>query len=1046
LEIDGYKIEKLPKDGEIMSVSELPIQKIRADINNYYRIDEEQLIADLILKAKLSPDQSQKVSKLAQNLVRKVRSSPREGKLIESFLAEYSLYSEEGKALLALAEAIPRIPDKFTMNKLIQDQLSSTHWEIHSGHSDTRLVNIATWFFLKVGRVLASKKIHFLINKGLLRKIMYKSMNLLGKQFVIAPTIEQALIVAKKKESLGYRYSFDMLGEAALTQEVSDRYFKAYEHAIDSLNFFIEKNNSVLKRPGISIKLSALYPRYQELQREKVMEYLPFKLLALAQKAKKNNITLTVDAEESERLDLSLDIIEQVFNHPSLEGWEGFGLAIQAYQKRAYFILDWAAELAKNKNRRMMVRLVKGAYWDSEIKKTQMAGLSNYPVFTHKSFTDVSFQACAKKMFDLRELIYSQFATHNAYSAAMLMTLAGEYKDFEFQCLYGMGTELYEQIVQQGIPCRIYAPIGNQEDLLPYLIRRLLENGANSSFVHSISNEKISIETIVADPIEQAIQLIEGKKEIIPLPKDIFLPQRPNSLGFDFTDRKAVYNLKKQFSPIKPAYWQSYPILAKKKSSNKEIRTVVSPQNLNRNIGKVVDADAKDIDWALSQTGLQNWSSKPVVERANCIQLYAKKLEAHKTELLYLLVMEAGKTWQSAVSELREAIDYCYYYSERARHLMEKPAKLQGYTGEVNELSLHPLGTVLCISPWNFPLAIFTGQIVAALLTGNCVIAKPAEQTPLIAAYVVNLMLESGIPSGVIQLLPGRGEEVGASLVQDQRIKGIIFTGSMDTAAAINKSLANRGGSIIPFIAETGGQNAMIVDSSALLEQVAIDVLTSAFESAGQRCSALRVLYIQEEVYEPLIKLIKGAMAELQMGDPLDLKTDIGPVIDKEALISLNDYVKKSDQILYQCPIPESCAAGFFMPPTLIAIDSILSLSKEIFGPVLHVISYKSELLDQVIEDINNIGYGLTLGIQSRIDSTIQHIKQKIKVGNCYVNRNMIGAVVGLQPFGGEGLSGTGPKAGGPYYLLRLCRERTFTLDTTAAGGNVSLMAFFMDE
>lgn len=649
-----------------------------------------------------------------------------------------------------------------------------------------------------------------------------------------------------------------------------------------------------------------------------------------------------------------------------------------------------------------------------------MQGLEEYPVFTRKVFTDVSFQACAKKLLTMTDVIYPQFATHNAYSVAMVLQLVGEYRDFEFQCLHGMGTELYEQIVpatRLGIPCRIYAPVGSHEDLLPYLVRRLLENGANSSFVNRIVDEKAPIASLVEDPVAKARLFLSKINHNIPLPSAIFLPERQNSSGFDFTDRRALAELRSFYGSQDLTHWQARPLLNGREAGQLH-RSVTSPQRTDKPIGQVSEASIEDIDWALKQSvkGFPQWNHRPVKERAALVERYAALLEENQARLMALLCLEAGKTWSDSLAEVREAVDFCRYYAAHALKLMGAPQSLHGYTGELNELSLHGRGTVLCISPWNFPLAIFTGQVVAGLVTGNCVIAKPAEQTPLIAAMAVQLMHEAGIPQGVIQLMPGPGETIGAGLVADLRVKAVVFTGSTQTANLINKTLATRGGEIIPLIAETGGQNAMIVDSSALLEQVIMDVMTSSFGSAGQRCSALRVIYVQEEVYPRFIDLLKGAMAELKMGDPQWLSTDVGPVIDNEALGMLKAHVeqmKKNHEIIYQCRLSDDCQNGYFMPPTAIAIDSINALKKEVFGPVLHVIRYPRKALDKVIDEINGTGYGLTLGIHSRINHTVDYIRQRVRAGNCYVNRNMIGAVVGLQPFGGEGLSGTGPKAGG---------------------------------
>ncbi len=1039
--------------------AQLP-QGTRAEINNAYRIDELTIMTMLIEKAALDSNQVSAIRENATNLVEQVRTERRKSTGIDSFLTEYSLASDEGIALMCLAEALLRVPDNATIDDLIKDKLTKADWKSHRGQSDSFFVNATTWALMLTGKVLTSDSADSLLSKALfklinrsgesvVRKAVDKAMRIMSKQFVTGRTINEALSRSKKKEAIGYRYSYDMLGEAALTTVDAERYFKAYKEAIEAIGASVSPNSNVYQRAGISIKLSALHPRYQESQRKRVMDELPPKLLALAKLAKQFDIALTIDAEESERLDLSLDVIEKVFNDDSLHNWHGFGMAVQSYQKRAFYLLDWIAALARNKNRRIMVRLIKGAYWDSEIKKTQMQGLSEYPVFTRKVFTDVSFQACAKKLLTMTDAIYPQFATHNAYSVAMVLNIAKDYRDFEFQCLHGMGNELYEQIVpanRLGIPCRIYAPVGSHEDLLPYLVRRLLENGANSSFVNRIVDEKAPISTLVEDPVSKANYLLSKINQNIPLPDSLFLPERKNSKGFDFSDRAAVAKLQQLYETMDLGHWQAKPLLAKGKQGGEVDRSASSPQKPERPIGRVNEATAQDIEFALTEAeqAFPNWSRKAVSERSACIERFADLLEENTPELLAMACIEAGKTWGDGISEIREAVDFCRYYAKMAEKLMAQPLSLQGYTGETNELSLHGRGIVLCISPWNFPLAIFTGQVAAALVTGNCVIAKPAEQTSLIATYAVQLMHQAGIPTEVLQLLPGRGETVGAALVADQRIKAVIFTGSTQTAAHINTALAKRGGEIIPLIAETGGQNAMIVDSSALLEQVAIDAVNSAFGSAGQRCSALRVLFVQEEVYPRMIHLLKGAMAELQVGDPRWLSTDIGPVIDNEALAGLKEHVsamQQDNEIIFQTSLSEDCESGYYMPPTAIAIASMDSLKREIFGPILHVIRYKRKNLDQVIDQINNTGYGLTLGIHSRINQTVDYIKNNVHVGNCYVNRNMIGAVVGLQPFGGEGLSGTGPKAGGPYYLLRLCHERTYTVDTTAAGGNASLMS-----
>lgn len=1034
---------------------------LRASINGAYRAPELDVVSMLIDAAELTDQQRQTVRQLAIRLVEQVRAGRKKSVGIDSFLTEYALSSDEGIALMCLAEALLRVPDDATIDSLIKDKIAPADWSSHRGQSDSFFINATTWALMLTGKVLSPEKaesslrrsILTVLNRsgeGVVRVAADKAMRIMSKQFVMGRTIHEALERAKKKEAVGYRYSYDMLGEAALTNEDALRYFKAYTQAIEAIGSHASLSAALNEKPGISIKLSALHPRYQEAQYERVLNELVPKLLSLAELAKKYNIGLTIDAEESERLDLSLDVIEAVFKNKQLDGWNGFGLAVQSYQKRAFYVIDWVAQLARSCGRRMNVRLIKGAYWDSEIKKSQMQGLEDYPVFTRKVFTDVSFQACAKKILTMTDAIYPQFATHNAYSVALIMSLVGSYRDFEFQCLHGMGNELYEQIVpanQFGIPCRIYAPVGSHEDLLPYLVRRLLENGANSSFVNRIVDDKSPIADLVEDPLVKAKQLLSKINQNIPLPASIFLPERKNSKGIDLSNREKLAVLQAETVVLKGNEWRAFPILAAGRDVafvNSE--SVISPQNRNEVIGVVTTATEDEIEYALAaaEKTFPAWRDTPVTVRASCLERFADLLEENMATFLTLACLEAGKTWSDGVAEVREAVDFCRYYAKQAIKMMDEPIKLQGYTGESNILSLHPRGVVLCISPWNFPLAIFTGQVVAALVTGNCVIAKPAEQTPLTAHFAVELMLKAGVMDGAIQCLPGSGSVVGARLVADKRIKAVIFTGSTQTANYINRTLATRGDEIIPLIAETGGQNAMIVDSSALLEQVTLDVLSSAFGSAGQRCSALRVLFVQDEVYPRLVRLLKGAMAELSIGDPRWLVTDVGPVIDEKALAGLKAHVEAMQQrfeLIYQCELPQLCREGYFMPPTAIAIDRIDALEKEIFGPVLHVIRYQRDQLDDVINQINQTGYGLTLGIHSRINHTVEYIRERVHVGNCYVNRNMIGAVVGLQPFGGEGLSGTGPKAGGPNYLYRFCVERTYTVDTTAAGGNASLMS-----
>lgn len=1026
-----------------MLLSSLPeLDDKRQAIIKAYRMDEIACVENLMTEAMLDESASERVSAQAAEWVTEVRKQRLNNHGVDAFLSLYSLSSEEGIALMCLAEALLRVPDKETMDALIRDKLTSPNWKTHLGKSGSMFVNAATWGLMLTGGVLkmdsnesgllnAAKNFFSRSSEPVIRKSVEHAMRIMGKQFVMGRTIDEALERAKANEEIGYRYSYDMLGEAAKTAEDAAGYFTSYSESISAISK-ASANRGPFQGPGISIKLSALHPRYEFAKRERVLKELVPSLLTLAQQAKSANIAMTIDAEESDRLDVSLDVIEAVFLHPSLQGWEGFGLAVQSYQKRAWYVLDWVAALAKRANRRIMVRLIKGAYWDSEIKLAQMAGLKSYPVFTRKCHTDISFQACAKKILDYREFIYPQFATHNAYSAALILeyatTQANNYRDFEFQCLHGMGKELYDQIVPENtlnIPCRIYAPVGSHENLLPYLVRRLLENGANSSFVNQIVHADQSIESLVKAPIDKARALFNKPFSIV-LPENIF-GMRKNSSGVDLSDWSVLKELQEQLEP-----WKNTSI------------------NITKN-------DAESIEKALdtAEKAYEDWNNQGAAFRANILRKAADLLEANQAELMVLAIEEAGKTVPDAVGEIREAVDFCRYYADIAEKELANPLIFTGYTGESNSMTMHGRGVMLCISPWNFPLAIFMGQVAACLVSGNTVLAKPAEQTPSIAARAVELLHEAGVPKEALHLVVGSGRVIGAQLTSDPRVKGVLFTGSTETAQKITQSLANRPGPIVPFVAETGGMNAMIVDSSALLEQVTNDVIISAFGSAGQRCSALRVLFVQEDVYEPLIRLLKGAIAELTIDNPAFLNTDIGPVIDKGAQETLQAHIelmkKEAVFITEACLNPTAINDSalknkYFVNPTVFEISDLSILKREVFGPVLHVIRYKRENLDQIINSINQSGYGLTLGIHSRIGDTVDFIRTRVKVGNCYVNRSMIGAVVGLQPFGGEGLSGTGPKAGGPHYIQRLCVERVLTVNTTAAGGNASLMSLNNDE
>jgi RHH-type proline utilization regulon transcriptional repressor/proline dehydrogenase/delta 1-pyrroline-5-carboxylate dehydrogenase len=1038
-----------------------PLRKAMTDM---YRMDEVQCLQQLLPLATLPETSLQRIKTTAYGLVEKVRAKRLSSTGLDAFLHQYDLSTEEGIALMCIAEALLRIPDKETADRLIQDKVAMANWQEHAGRSHSMFVNAATWGLMLTGRFyqwsgLSEKQmtssLKGLMKRGgdpLIRNAVSYAMKILGKQFVMGRTIEEAVKRAVSLEKQGYRYSYDMLGEAARTEADAERYCQAYHHAIE-VSGRASNGAGVIAGPGVSIKLSALYPRYEFAKRDDVFAHLVPRLLKLAVAAKEQNIGLTIDAEEADRLDLSLDVIEKVFSDPALNGWEGFGLAVQAYQKRALPVIHWLADLSKRYQRRIMIRLIKGAYWDSEIKVSQESGFAGYPVFTRKSNTDVSYLACAKTILDYGPAFYPMFATHNAYSVAAILEMVGVRRDFEFQCLHGMGQPLYDEIVGKepfNHPCRIYAPVGSHEDLLAYLVRRLLENGANSSFVNRIVDASQPIEQLIVDPVAQVEGYVQKTHPGIALPINLYGHSRANSKGLDFSNWQTLSALKEEMQQAVTGKWQAGPIIDGVMRTDAP-QPVRDPADTQRIVGQVTLATAEDVTRALdiATAAEASWDATPVETRAQCLDNMANLMEQHHALLMAMAVREAGKTLPDAVAEVREAVDFCRYYAAQAREHFATPQVMQGPTGELNQLSLHGRGVMCCISPWNFPLAIFLGQVSAALVAGNPVIAKPAEQTALIAALAVQLFHQAGIPPQVLQYLPGRGEVVGAALVADPRVKGVMFTGSTETARSISQSLAHRPGPIVPFIAETGGQNVMIVDSSALPEQIVVDVIRSAFGSAGQRCSALRVLFVQDVVADKVLRMLQGAMAELHVGDPALLVTDIGPVIDEDAKNMLQqhlDVLKREGTLLYQVALPKETQKGFFIPPTAYEIASLSMLKREVFGPILHVIRYSSQQLPEVIDAVNNTGYGLTLGIHSRIQTTVQQIVEGLRVGNTYVNRNMIGAVVGVQPFGGEGLSGTGPKAGGPHYLFRLCTERTLSINTTAAGGNASLMSLVEED
>jgi len=1027
----------------------------RERIRARYLRDEAESLAELLPLARLAPEAAAAVDARARTLVERVRAKQQAHAGMQSFLREYDLSSQEGVLLMCVAEALLRIPDAATADRLIRDKLSQGDWERHVGRNPSLLVNAGTWGMMLTGRLVSLDpssakspatwfaRLAARAGEPVVRLALRQGMRLMAEQFVMGRTIEEALDRSREGEHAAYRHSYDMLGEAALTASDAERYFEAYAAAIDAIAAHGGGRGSgagVFARPGISIKLSALHPRYEFAQRDRVIAELVPRVRALAERACAGEVGVTLDAEEAERLELSLDVFERIFAAPALARWEGLGLAVQAYLKRAPSVVDWLAQLARGRRRRIMVRLVKGAYWDAEVKRAQLQGLAGYPVYTRKCNTDVSYLACAARILAAPDAFYGQFATHNAHTVATILERAAGRTDFEFQRLHGMGADLYEDVVAAGNACRVYAPVGSHEDLLPYLVRRLLENGANTSFVNRIADPAIPIETVIADPVRVAAANATAANPKIPLPVALY-PDRRNSAGFAWADESVSAPV---LAALEPALARTDHAAAPRvggRTLEGAAREARDPST-GRPIGRVVEADAPAAALALQAAHAAR--IPPAAERAAILERAADLIESRRIDFLALLAREAGKTLPDGLGEVREAADFCRYYALLARRHFAAPQALDGPTGEENRLELTGRGAFVCISPWNFPLAIFTGQVAAAFAAGNAVVAKPAEQTPLVAALAVRLLHEAGVPADALGYLPGRGETVGAALVADPRTAGVCFTGSTATAQAINRALAARAGPLVPFIAETGGLNAMLVDSSALPEQVVGDVLASAFNSAGQRCSALRILCLQKEIAPRVIEILRGATAELRLGDPARLSTDVGPVIDAEALAMLEEHAARMDReatLLCKAALPADLAGGSFFAPRAYEIASLDAIDREVFGPILHVVRFEGGALEDMVDRINAKGYGLTMGIHSRIEETVERVRRRACAGNLYVNRNMIGATVGVQPFGGEGLSGTGPKAGGPHYLFRFANERTFTVNTAAAGGNATLIA-----
>jgi len=1024
-----------------------------ADIGPACRMEEGAAVAALAGRVRLDADARARIGAHALALAREIRRQAAESAGAEAFLRRFGLSTPEGIVLMCLAEALLRIPDAETADALIRDRLGGVRWEADG--EGGFLANAAVWGLMLTGKLSAwhdarsgeaadvVRRLVARAGEPFVRGAIRQAMRIMAEQFIVGETIGAAVARAAEREAAGYRFSYDMLGEAARTARDADRYLVAYEQAIDTVGRSARPEAPLAARPGVSIKLSALHPRYEAAKRERVHDELGPRLASLARRAAQAGIPITIDAEEADRLVLSLELFERLARDASLAGWDGLGLAVQAYQRRAVAVCEWLAALARDAGRRIMVRLVKGAYWDTEIKHAQVLGLDDYPVFTRKSATDLAYAACAQVLLDAGPRLFAQFATHNSHTTALVLECARGRRDFEFQKLHGMGDALYAALRAEAhaadalVPCRVYAPVGSHRDLLPYLVRRLLENGANSSFVHQVGDPAVPLERLVADPLA-ALPVPYAPHPRIPLPGNV-LPDRPSARGLDLADQAVLDRLAQRVR-------QDRVDAARAASGAEEARrSVTEPADRRRRVGSVREASAADVDATVRAAAgaWRAWDALPVGARADALERTAALLEAHMDELVSLCVREAGKTLPDAVAEVREAADFCRYYARRARADFA-PAPLPGPTGESNRLELGGRGVLACISPWNFPLAIFCGQVSAALAAGNAVVAKPAEQTPLAAARAVALMHEAGVAREALQLLAGTGEAVGAPLVRHPLVAGVLFTGSYETAVAINRALAAREGPIVPLVAETGGLNAMVVDSSALAEQVVGDALASAFQSAGQRCSALRVLAVQDDAAPRIVDMLAGAMAELAIGDPGLPGTDVGPVIDAQAQAALAGHVaglRARGRVIMAAPLPAAARHGSFVAPIAVEIGLDDLPQREVFGPVLHVVRWRASELERTLDAVAATGYGLTLGVHSRIERFVERVRARLRVGNTYVNRNMIGAVVGVQPFGGEGLSGTGPKAGGPNYLRRLAIERTLTVNTAALGGNAALLA-----
>ncbi|MDG1438708.1 MAG: bifunctional proline dehydrogenase/L-glutamate gamma-semialdehyde dehydrogenase PutA [Emcibacteraceae bacterium] len=1043
-------------------IETLSLNDIRQDLRHMIHADEENCVDNLLDATELTFGERNRLVDRARDFVTKSRERSDTQGTMDYFLQEFDLSNKEGVALMCLAESLLRVPDGATADKLISEKIKAGRWSEHKGHSESTFVNASTWGLMLTGEFVDLSDVegntdnwfkNFVKKAGepVVRGAIMQSMRIMGGQYVLGRTIDEAISRGIKENADGTRFSFDMLGEGARTLADADRYFASYKAAILEIGKQ-NKEDDCYAANGISVKFSALHPRYEMGHQDVVMNVMAPRIIELGKLAKENGLGFTIDAEEADRLDISLEIFEMMARCDDLKNWDGLGLVVQAYQKRAPFVIDWLTNLGRELDRKFMVRLVKGAYWDSEIKHAQEAGLSDYPVYTRKASTDLSYQVCAERLMSARDVFYPQFATHNAYSVALVLELVRKWNiaadEFEFQRLHGMGHLLYDVVRQNAevdFNIRVYAPVGAHKDLLPYLVRRLLENGANSSFVNRFMDSDVTVEELMQDTIKMVEEKSPKRHSMIPLPVDILSHSkreafpRKNACGFELTDPLEIDKINESLAEKRD--WKAGPIVSGEMRFE-NVEDVLSPST-GEVIGQIGITSDDDIERAVTSAAKSQkaWNMLGGGGRAKILNIAADKLETQSRYFMGLVAQEAGRTLEDGLSEVREAVDFLRYYSGQAEENFEGGKLLPGPTGERNELYLQGRGTFLCISPWNFPLAIFLGQVSAALASGNAVIAKPAEQTPIVAAEAVKVLHEAGVPVDVLHLLTGDGATIGAKLVADERISGVAFTGSTDTAKIINRSLANRDGAIVPLIAETGGQNVMIVDSTALPEQVVDDAISSAFQSAGQRCSALRVLYIQDDVADIVIPMLKGAMDCLTLGHPTNLKTDVGPVIDQDARSLLDahvEYMESNGTLIHKLDAPTD---GTFFGPRLYEIASLDVLRKEVFGPVLHVIRYKASDLDKIMAQIQNTGFGLTLGVHSRIEASAEYIFRNLDVGNTYVNRNIVGAVVGVQPFGGQGLSGTGPKAGGPRYLYRFATEKTLTINTVATGGNTELFA-----